>query len=159
MELTGLVILIPNYYNDTGLTSIVQVACLLVSQGNILNRHLSPVHVGVRESSHEWVGADHLLDADARAELAVSARELVDLDLHHVGVVVELDEALKRCPLKISSHLERTSFWTLAMASPTLIFMSTAALKASSAWSRRSSGRSDSTSCSSPLMVPWTAFS
>ena len=94
---TGLVIIIiPNSHNDTGLTSIVQVACLLVSQGNILNRHLSPVHVGVRESSHEGVGADHLLDADARAELAVAARELVDLDLHHVGVVVELDEALKR---------------------------------------------------------------
>merc|ERR1719322_1998416 len=96
---TVLVIINPNY-NDTGLTFIVQVACLLVSQGNILKRYLSPVHVRVREASHEGVGADHLLDADARAELAVAARELVDLDLHHVGVVVELDEALEPLPLE-----------------------------------------------------------
>merc|ERR1719471_2756884 len=97
---TSLVIITPNSHNDTGLTSIVQVACLLVSQGNILNRYLSPVHVGVREAPHEWIGADHLLDADARAELAVAARELVDLDLHHVGVVVEFDEALESLPLE-----------------------------------------------------------
>ena len=91
---TSLVIIIPYHHIDTGLTSIVQVVLVSITRNIVLVNQLSPVHVGVRESSHEWVWADHLLDADARAELAVAAGELVDLDLHHVGVVVELDEAL-----------------------------------------------------------------
>ena len=75
------------------ITKYLNLSCkdlLIVS----ITRKLSPVHVGVGEPAHEGIGADHLLDADARAELRVAAGELVDLDLDDVGVVVELDEAL-----------------------------------------------------------------
>ena len=49
-------------------------------------------------------------------------------------------------PLNLSSHFLSTSFWTFLIASPTFMRLATAALKHRRHSSRRSSGRSDSTS-------------
>ena len=57
--------------------------------------HLSLVHVGVVQSSHEWVRAYHLPLANAGARLGVAAGKLVDVDGDHVVPVVKLDGALE----------------------------------------------------------------
>merc|ERR1719234_2275815 len=55
----------------------------------------SAVHVWIREFSHEWIGANHLLHPHSNGELGVAIAKLVHVDCNDIGVVVELNEALE----------------------------------------------------------------
>merc|ERR1719234_541820 len=55
----------------------------------------SAVHVWVREFSHEWIGANHLLHPHSNRELGVAVAKLVHVYCNDIGVVVKLYEALE----------------------------------------------------------------